>query len=123
MFCRLAVAQVLTVAFVSGDDQIESRLVDLSVVAVNSRGQPVTDLTKDELQVVDAGKRQQVAFFRHSDGKLPQTPTLGPGEVSNPGRANAPHVTLVLFDLLNQRFDTRAQLGLRLERWNAARSH
>jgi hypothetical protein len=108
MFCRVAVAQVLALAFASAADQIEPRLVDLSVVAVDSGGQPVTDLAREEFQVVDAGKRQQIAFFRHNDGKLPQIPTLGSGEVSNGGRANAPHVTMVLFDLLNQRFYTRA---------------
>ena len=88
--------------------EVGPRLVSLNVIAVDSRGQPVTDLRRDEFQVVDASKHQQIAFFRHLDGKLPQVSALGPGEVSNSGRANAPRVTLVLLDLLNLRFDTRA---------------
>jgi VWFA-related protein len=106
MLRRIAIAQVLAVAFLGAQDQ--PRLISLNVVAVDSQGQPVTDLTQAEFQVVDDGKRQQPVFFRHLDSKLAQAPTLGPGEFSNTARTNAPHVTLILFDLLNERFDTRA---------------
>ena len=106
MLGRMAIAQVLALALLSAQD--EPRLVSVNVVAVDSRGQPVTDLTRDEFQIVDDGKRQQPVFFRHLDGTPQLAATPGPGEFSNERRANAPHVTLVLFDLLNERFDTRA---------------
>jgi VWFA-related protein len=82
-------------------------MLDFNVVAVDDRGQPVNDLTSSEFQVTDAGKRQQIAFFRHNDDKLRQAPALGPNEFSNRSGVTVPHVTLVLFDLLNERFSTR----------------
>jgi len=106
MLGRIVIAQVLALAFLGAQDQ--PRLVSLNVVAVDSQGQPVTDLTQEEFQVVDDGKRQQTVFFRHLDSKPPQVRTPEPGEFSNGGRANARHVTLILFDLLNEHFDTRA---------------
>lgn len=106
MLGRIAIALVLPLAFLGAQD--EPRLVSLNVVAVDSQGQPVTDLKQEEFQVVDDGKRQQTVFFRHLESKPPEALPLAPGEFSNGARANAPHVTLVLFDLLNERFDTRA---------------
>ena len=104
------VAIGLTVALAllnGGDEQSENRLLDFAVVAVDGQGQPVNDLTSSDFQVTDAGKRQSIAFFRHNDGKLRQNQPLGPGEFSNRGGTSDPHVTLVLFDLLNERFATR----------------
>lgn len=40
-----------------------SRLVDAAVVALDKKGQPVTDLKPDELQILDNGRPQQVKFF------------------------------------------------------------
>jgi len=91
-----------------GDEQNDNRLLDFTVVAVDDRGQPVNDLRSSEFQVTDAGKRQQIAFFRHNDDKLRQTPVLGPNEFSNRSIVVVPHVTLVLFDLMNEKFATRA---------------
>ena len=85
----------------------EPRLVDLNVVAVDSRGQPVNDLTAGDFQVADAGKQRPVAFFRHNGDRLKQSPALGNNEFSNRGNTVAPHATLILFDLLNERFSTR----------------
>lgn len=82
-------------------------MVDLNVVALDSHGQAVTDLTRDEFHVTDNGKPQTIAFFRHRDSALGAVPTLAPNEFSNRGRANVPRATLILFDLLNQRFATR----------------
>lgn len=82
-------------------------MVDLNVVAVDNHGQPVTDLSRNEFQVSDSGKPQTIAFFRHRDSELWHAPALGPKEFSNRGGANIPHATLILFDLLNERFATR----------------
>jgi hypothetical protein len=40
-----------------------TRLVDLNVIAVDGRGDPVTDLTADDFQIVDAGKPQRIVLF------------------------------------------------------------
>ena len=100
---------ILVLAPLRGDgpDERDGRMVDLNVVAVDSHGQPVTDLTRDEFRVTDSGKPQSIAFFHHRDSGLAQAPPLGPNEFSNRGRANIPRATLILFDLLNERFDTR----------------
>jgi VWFA-related protein len=114
-------------AFVlNGDERNDTRLLDFTVVAVDSQGQPVNDLSPGEFQVTDAGKRQPINFFRHNDSKPLQAPALGSNEFSNRGRAKDPHVTLVLFDLLNERFATRGVAGNQiihdLERLEAADS-
>jgi hypothetical protein len=43
--------------------QSDLKLVDLDVVAFDSHGQPVTDLTADDFQITDAGKPQTISFF------------------------------------------------------------
>jgi VWFA-related protein len=106
-FCRIAALITVAAPFLCGNEDNDLRLLDFTVVAVDNHGQPVNDLTSDELQVTDAGKRQQIAFFRHSDNKLWKTPVLGPNEFSNHDAAGNRPVTLVLFDLMNERFDTR----------------
>ncbi len=85
----------------------ESRLINLTVVAVDNRGEPVADLAASDFEVTDNGKKQTVAFFRHNDSKLWRTPTLAANEFSNRGGPRETHATLILFDLLNQSFSTR----------------
>lgn len=94
--------------------QEEPRMVDLNVVVVDNRGQAVTDLTRDEFRVSDSGKPKTIAFFRHRDSALGQAPQLGTNEFSNRGGANIPRATVILFDLLNQRFGTRGMTADRL---------
>jgi VWFA-related protein len=106
----LVLSLVLGLALLYGNDppQQELQMVDLNVVALDGHGQAVTDLTRDQFRVTDNGKPQNIAFFRHRDSALGAVPALGPNEFSNRGRANVPHATLILFDLLNERFGTRA---------------
>lgn len=87
--------------------QPEARLIDLNVVAVDDHGHPITDLTSDDFQVADAGKPQTIVYFHHNDSRLQQPRPLQPNEYSNRNAGIAPHVTLILLDQLNQRFDTR----------------
>jgi len=82
-------------------------MVDLNVVAVDSRGAPVADLTRNDFQVTDSGKPQSIAFFRHREGGLSAAPPLAPNEVSNRSAANVSRATVILFDMLNQKFETR----------------
>ncbi len=92
----------------------EPQMVELNVVAIDAKGQPVTDLTRDELRVTDSNKPQTITFFHHRDDALSAPPTLGPNEVSNRGRDNVPRATMILFDLLNERFGTRGGTANRL---------
>lgn len=41
-----------------------TRLVEVSVVALDKQGRAVTDLKKEEIEIEDKGKRREVAFFR-----------------------------------------------------------
>ena len=77
-------------------------MVELNVVAVDAKGQPVTDLTRDELRITDSNKPQTITFFHHRDDALSSPTALGPDEVSNRGRENVPRATMILFDLLNE---------------------
>jgi VWFA-related protein len=92
----------------------EPQMVELNVVTLDAKGLPVTDLTRDELRVTDSNKPQTITFFRHRDDALSAPPTLGPNEVSNRGRDNVPRATMILFDLLNERFATRGGTANRL---------
>ena len=89
------------------DQKVEPQVVDLNIVALHARGQPATDLKPDELHITDAGKPQTIAFFRHRDDSLAPPPALALNEVSNRGRNNVPRATMILFDMLNERFGTR----------------
>jgi hypothetical protein len=65
MMIRYAICLAFTLSALYPDDssQPESKLLDLNVIAIDSHGQPVTDLTGDDFQVSDAGKQQKIAFF------------------------------------------------------------
>jgi len=107
---RLVFGVIISAAIVYGNGNFqeqEAQMVDLNVVALDNHGQPVVDLTSDEFRVTDNGKPQTIAFFRHRDSALAAVPALAPNEFSNRGGANVPRATLILFDLLNERFGTR----------------
>jgi VWFA-related protein len=114
---RLVFGVIIGSAIVYGNDTLqeqEPQMVDLNVVALDIHGQPVVDLTRDEFRVTDSGKPQTIAFFRHRDEQLGPAPALGPNEFSNRSRANVPRATLILFDLLNERFGTRGYTAYQL---------
>jgi VWFA-related protein len=69
----------------AGSVAAQPRIVRLNVTAFDGHGQPVTDLTKADFQVQDAGKEQPLVFFHPI--------RQAPGTIS--------HSTLILFDLLN----------------------
>ena len=85
----------------------ERKLVYLNLVAVDGRGQSVTNLTSDEIIIEDAGKPQKIVLFTQREGQFAQPAQLPPDQYSNRDSAIAPHPTLILFDLLNERFATR----------------
>src|SRR5579863_6487542 len=59
----------------------------LNVTALDERGDPVTDLTSDEIRIYDDGKPQSISTFV-------------PG-AAKPVAETPPAATVVLFDLLN----------------------
>lgn len=83
-----------------------TRLVEISVVVHDNKGQPITDLRKDDFTVSEKGKPQQIAFFSMSSATGPAAPItpLPPHIFTNvlAERDGVPTgVTVVLLDLLN----------------------
>ena len=85
-----------------------SPVVKLNVVAVDARGQSVADLTREDFQIFDGGKPRHIASFRRNDVKPLRAAPPGPNESSNRSGTPLSHATVILFDLLNARFDDRA---------------
>lgn len=116
VYIALAIAGTLRCA---GDSlQPQPRLVDLVVVALDGHGQPITDLTPGDFQITDAGKPVKVVFFRRNDGR---TKTVRPTtevrvQFSNRRGNRQPNATVILFDLLNMGYGTRAVAANRLVR-------
>lgn len=90
-----------------------TRLVQVSVVVHDKKGEPVADLKKEDFTITERGKAQDIAFFAvESAGKLPgRVPQLPPNVFSNrlvekqgvPGS-----VTVILFDALNTKWTDQA---------------
>jgi VWFA-related protein len=116
---RVGIVCVLALVPLIGDEPQTSalQLVNLNVIAVDNRGQAVTDLTRDDFQVTDAGKPQKIVVFRHYDSKLGPAPSLAPDEISNRTGANIPRATVILLDLLNERLGARGYSSDQLERY------
>ena len=82
-----------------------TRLVQVSVIVRDKKGNPITDLKKEDFSVLDEGKPQNIAFFS-SETPVPAKPPspLPPNVFTNrfdlkgqdPGA-----VTIILFDALN----------------------
>ena len=89
--------------------RVNVRLVQVSVVARNSAGEPLTDLTQDDFEILDNGKSQAIRFFAlETRSASPVVPVPLPEQVFSNRTENkvttAPGVTIVLFDLLNTHF-------------------
>jgi VWFA-related protein len=78
-------------------------LIEFTLVALDSSGNPVTDLSKEELVLTEDGRTRDIAFFRFDGDNAPmpdaRLPTLPPGFVTN--RSEHKNVTAIALDLLN----------------------
>ncbi len=74
-----------------GDDQpirITSELVQLDAVVTDKKGQIVRGLTKDDFELYESGKRQQISFFEYVEaGKPRQLSFTRPGETAKETQA------------------------------------
>ena len=118
LISSLALAASVLLAQAPASNASPSGLVRLSVAALNTSGEPVTDLKPDDFQVSDQGRPQRIAFFRANFG-APQPAPLGPHEYSNRTGQALPHSSVILFDLLNEnqsdRLDVWHKLGRSLQ--------
>ncbi|HBY62299.1 MAG TPA: hypothetical protein DEH78_20955, partial [Solibacterales bacterium] len=122
LMSQRAVAALALAALLPAQESVPTfttttRLVELSVVAVDRRGAPVTDLKKEEIQILEGAVARPVAFFRFEGGTPPPSRPLAKGTFSNrlelssgPSR----NVTAILLDSLNtapnDQVRTRAQV-------------
>jgi VWFA-related protein len=86
-----------------------TRLVQVSVVAHDKRGNPVTGLTKDDFSLFDEKKPQAIQVFSEQTNQLPDQPpaALPPDTYTNriEEQAGVPtSVTVILLDGLNTKF-------------------
>ena len=123
----LVIAQTPAPPAQSGSEQptirVTTRLIQLNVVAQDHHGNPITDLTKDDFVLKDAGKEQKISVFAMERSDVtPATPvgghvvagqTLPPGTFTNRVDRRAGAVTVILFDMINLVDSDR------LENWKA----
>ena len=83
-------------------------LIRLYPVALDAGGQPVTGLTADDFKIVDQNKAQTIYTFRKPRNE-PVVP-LESLEFSNRTSAVTPHITVILFDLMNQNIPDRLDM-------------
>ncbi len=104
-----AMAGISTLLCAAGSAQPEAKLLDLTVVALDNHGQPVTDLTADDFEITDAGKPQKISLFRKNQpGAGPSQPPLtAPNQFSNRVGSAPPNAVVVLMDLLNMGYGAR----------------
>jgi VWFA-related protein len=102
LFCR---------ALLAGEQSpANAPLVNLTVTAVDSSGQPVSDLRADDIQILDNGKPRKVVWLhalpRKGSSTLRSEAAKGAREHSNRGVTAGPS-TFILFDLFNADLATR----------------
>ena len=69
----------------------ETTFVEFTIVVLDNKGNPVTDLKKEEVSIADNGRNRQLSAFRfdgaqigaRSSGQINVTPPLPPGTFSN----------------------------------------
>jgi VWFA-related protein len=84
--------------------RVETRLVEVNVVAHDSKGKAVTDLRRDEFTVFDNGKKVPIDVF--SAIRIEGTPSLTPLPANTfSNRIGLPSATVILLDGLNTSFE------------------
>ncbi len=95
--------------------RVSTRLVQVSVIAQDGDGKPITGLTREDFEISDQGHPQKLAFFSLQDNTTvvadhaaEQPPAVPPGShlFSNRLRERTgvpPSVTVILLDLINTR--------------------
>ena len=99
--------------------RVTTRLVDIGLTAFDKKGKPVTDLTREDFQVSDNGRKQSLRSFGHAAGATAAAPSSAtaaqPAQYTNridadgngqsAGGANAESTTIIYFDATSLKFD------------------
>jgi VWFA-related protein len=85
--------------------RVETRLVEVNVVAQDSKGQPVKGLTRDDFKLYDDGREIPVDVFSAASPKTnAATISVPPNTFSNRLVGETPSATIILLDGLNTNF-------------------
>ncbi len=99
-FCLPAFAQEEVPVFRTG-----TTLVEFTLIAIDRNGNPVSDLTHEEIVVKDKGRPRELAFFRYEGGEQSQAPPPLPAGVFTNRADKTPgpprNITAILLDTLN----------------------
>lgn len=95
----------------------ETRVVQIDVVAKDSHGRIVEDLSKEDFTIKDEGKSRGIQIFAINRGQpvagvIPPVSTLPPNAFSNrvtAGGSASIHATVILLDCINDYFDNYAR--------------
>jgi len=91
--------------------RVSTRLVQLSVVVEDKRGNPVTGLTKNDFAVVDDRRPQDISTFSMTTNRPPDAATsrVDPDSYTNrPAGGMPPNISVILLDGLNTQFTDQA---------------
>ena len=97
----------------SGAIRVTTKLISVSVIVRDKRGQPVTDLTKADFVLLDAKKPQSIQIFSMEKTEVKPQPASStpPDTYSNEiggGDSTPSNLTIILLDSLNTPFFDRA---------------
>ena len=86
--------------------RVETRLVEVNVVAQDSKGRGVVGLRRDDFKLFDNGKEVRIDVFSALSAAIAPAPiTLPPNTFSNRLQGAPPSVTVILLDGLNTNFE------------------
>jgi VWFA-related protein len=97
-----------------------ARLVEVNVTALDSNGRPVTGLDRKDFEVLDNGKRRDIAFFRFDANPAPEAPAPAPGTYSNRNEPAADHpwnISALVIDSLNTPATSNIRVRAQLMRY------
>src|SRR5688572_12756673 len=87
--------------------QVEVNFVDIDAVVTDERGNFVSDLTKDDFELLDDGKPQEISAFSLVDipvpvaGSRPRTPTPALSDVKSNAQPISGRLYVIVLDDLN----------------------
>lgn len=98
--------------------RVATRLVEVNVVAQDSKGHAVTGLTRDDFKLFDNGKEVPIDVFSAASAETSSVPaTLTPNTFSNRTGGAPPSVTVILLDGINTSFEDQTWARLEVIRF------
>lgn len=79
-------------------DEIEVRVIDVDVVVTDRRGNPITNLTREDFELYENGKRLEIPYFsRIVDGRIADLPADASQQGAFPATAPRTPLTWIIY--------------------------